>query len=236
LVDPAARIVIAHRGASAEQPENTLAAFGRAVELGAHAIELDVRLSRDGVPVVAHDETLDRVSPERGRVADLTAAQLARVPVGSTVGVPALGDVLAAIDLPLLIEIKEVDAQDEVAGVVLRAAAAPRVVLASEHDDALAAFRRPPFLVGASARDILRLWLAPVRGLPEPRVTAYSVPHRHKGILTVPTRRFIRDAHALGATVHVWTVDHPATASRLLRRGANGIITNHPRRMLAALR
>lgn len=183
-----------------------------------------------------HDDSLDRVSTERGRVADLTAAQLARVPVGATVGVPALRDVLEAIDLPLLIELKEVDAQDEVAGVVLAADAAPRVVLASEHDAALAAFRRPPFMVGASAADILRLWLAPLRGLPDPRVTAYSVPHRHKGVLPVPTRRFIRDAHALGAAVHVWTVDHPATARRLLANGANGIITNDPARLLAALR
>lgn len=232
-MDPAARIVIAHRGASAEQPENTLAAFRRAVELGAHAIELDVRLARDGVPVVVHDETLDRVSPERGPVASLTASELSRIPVGTTTGVPALADVLAAINLPLLVELKEVAAQDAVAAVVLAAGAAHRVVLASEHDAALAAFRRAPFLVGASAADILALWLAPLRGRPAPRVTAYSVPHRHLGLLPVPTRRFIRDAHSLGAAVHVWTVDHLVTADRLWAAGANGIITNNPGPLLA---
>ncbi len=232
-MDVAARLVIAHRGASAEFPENTMAAFHRAVDLGCHAIELDVRLSRDAIPVVIHDPTLDRVSPEKGLVADLTAGELARIPVGSTTGVPALADVLRAVALPLLIEVKEVSAQDEVAGVVLAAGAEQRVVLASEHDEALRAFRRPPFLVGASARDILALWLAPLRGLPAPRVTAYSIPRRHKGILPVATRRFIRDAHALGASVHAWTVDDPATAAALWRRGANGIVTNDPGRLLA---
>ena len=208
-----------------------MAAFRRAVELGADAIELDVRLSRDGVPVVMHDEAIDRVSSERGRVADLTADELARIPIGTTIGAPTLRDVLRQIERPLLVELKEVDAQDEVAGVILAADAADRVVLASEHDAALHAFRRPPFLVGASAADILRLWLAPMRGLPEPRVAAYSVPHRHKGILPVSTRRFVRDAHSLGAAVHVWTIDDPATAQSLWARGVNGIITNDPRRL-----
>jgi glycerophosphoryl diester phosphodiesterase len=212
-----------------------MAAFRRAVELSADAIELDVRLSRDGVPVVIHDETIDRVSSERGRVADLTADQLARIPVGTTFGAPALEEVLRQVNLPLLVELKEVDAQDEVAGVVLAANAADRVVLASEHDAALHAFRRPPFLVGASAADILRLWLAPVRGLPDHRVAAYSVPHRHKGILPVPTRRFVRSAHSLGAAVHVWTIDDPATARALWARGVNGIITNDSRRLRDAL-
>lgn len=211
-----------------------MAAFHRAVDLGCHAIELDVRLSRDAVPVVVHDPTLDRVSTEHGLVADLTARELARVPIGSTTGVPTLADVLREVPLPLLVEVKEEAAQDEVAGAVLAAGAAPRVVLASEHDEALRAFRRPPFLVGASARDILALWLAPLRGMPAPRVTAYSIPRRHKGILPVATRRFIRDAHVLGASVHIWTVDDPATAAALWARGANGIVTNDPRRLLAA--
>jgi glycerophosphoryl diester phosphodiesterase len=109
-------------------------------------------------------------------------------------------------------------------------------VVASAHDDALDAFRRSPFLVGASARDILRLWLAPLRGLPELRCVAYSVPWRHRGVLPVPTRRFVRNAHALGASVHVWTVDDPALAQELWARGVSGIVTNDPRRLLAARR
>lgn len=211
-----------------------MAAFLRAEELGAQAMELDVRLSRDGVPVVFHDPTLERMAGIRGRVADYSASELSRMRIGSTVGVPALRDVLAGTTLPLIVELKEVLVQEPVAGVILAAGAAERVVVASEHHAALEAFRRPPFLVGASASDILALWLAPLRGMPDEVPVAYSIPYRHKGVIPVATRRAIRDAHALGVPVHVWTVDDPALARKLWDRGANGIVTNNPALILRA--
>ena len=210
-----------------------MAAFRRAVELGADAIELDVRLSRDGVPVVIHDPTLDRTTTATGPVSAQTADELARLKVGSTTGVPRLETVLREIPLPVLLEVKEPAAQEAIAGVLLGLEAADRVVAASAHDEALDAFRVPPFLAGASARDILRLWLAPLRGLPELRCVAYSVPWRHRGVLPVPTHRFVADAHALGASVHVWTVDEPALACRLWNRGVSGIVTNDPGRLVS---
>jgi glycerophosphoryl diester phosphodiesterase len=76
-------LIIAHRGASAEAPENTLAAFRRAIELGADGVELDVRLAADGVPVVIHDATLKRTASIDRRVADMTSTELARLDVGS---------------------------------------------------------------------------------------------------------------------------------------------------------
>lgn len=213
-----------------------MAAFRRAVDLGADAIELDVRLSRDGVPMVIHDPTLDRTTSATGPVAARSAEELARLKVGSTTGVPRLADVLREIPLPILLEVKEPAAQEEVAGVLLGQEAADRVVVASAHDEALDAFRVAPFLVGASARDILRLWLAPLRGLPQLRCTAYSVPWRHRGVLPVPTRRFIANAHTLGASVHVWTVDDPALGRRLWSRGVSGIVTNDVARLVAERR
>ena len=211
-----------------------MAAFRRAMELGADAIELDVRLARDGTPVVIHDATLDRTTTARGPVASRTAGELAGIRVGDTIGVPSLEQVLREIALPILLEVKESEAQEAIAGVLLKVDAAPRTVVASAHDEALDAFRRPPFLVGASARDILRLWLAPLRGVPELRCTAYSVPWRHRGVLPVPTRTFVKNAHALGASVHVWTIDDPALACHLWARGANGIVTNDPGGLLAS--
>ncbi len=211
-----------------------MAAFRRALDVGADAIELDVRLARDGTPVVIHDAMLDRTTSARGPVASYTVEELAAIQVGSTTGVPSLEQVLREIALPILLEVKEPEAQEAVAGILLKTDATDRVVVASAHDEALDAFRRPPFLVGASARDILRLWLAPLRGLPELRCVAYSVPWRHRGVLPVPTRRFVANAHALGASVHVWTVDDPALAQHLWARGVNGIVTNAPGRILAA--
>ena len=79
LLDPDARLVIAHRGSSAEAPENTLLAFEAAVRRGADAVELDVRLTADGAPVVIHDATLDRTTDRSGPVAALTLAELRAV-------------------------------------------------------------------------------------------------------------------------------------------------------------
>lgn len=211
-----------------------MAAFRRAVEVGADAIELDVRLARDGTPVVIHDATLDRTTTERGPVASRTVDELAAIRVGTTIGVPSLEQVLREIALPILLEVKEPEAQEAIAGILLKVDAAQQVVVASAHDEALDAFRQPPFLVGASAQDILRLWLAPLRGVPELRCTSYAVPWRHRGVLPVPTRTFVANAHALGASVHVWTVDDPALAQRLWARGVNGVVTNDPLRMRAA--
>ena len=182
--------------------------------------------------MVIHDATLDRTTSARGPVAARSAAELASISAGGTIGVPSLERVLLEIALPILLEVKEPEAQGAIAGVLLKVGAADRVVVASAHDEALDAFRQPPFLVGASARDILRLWLAPVRGIPELRCAAYSVPWRHRGMLPVPTRRFVANAHALGASVHVWTVNDPGLARRLWARGVNGIVTNDPAGMV----
>src|SRR6516162_9968344 len=106
-------MVIAHRGASGTCPENTLAAFRRAEALGAHMIELDVQLSRDGEVVVMHDWTLARTTSGRGRVGARTAAELHALDAGSWFSqafagepVPSLREVLAATGLPVNVELK----------------------------------------------------------------------------------------------------------------------------------
>ncbi|UFU04113.1 hypothetical protein LQF12_05870 [Ruania suaedae] len=111
--------IYAHRGASAEQPENTLAAFSRALELGVAGIELDVHLSADGVPVVIHDDTLDRTTSASGPVGARSAADLARVDAGSGEHVPTLAAVLDLVGEAAVInvEIKEPTAVDAVATV-----------------------------------------------------------------------------------------------------------------------
>jgi len=96
--------IVAHRGASAEAPENTRAAVCRAWELGADAVEIDVHLSRDGQLVVIHDETLDRTAGIAAQIADRTAEELSRIDVGTWKGcewqgecVPALKQILATV-------------------------------------------------------------------------------------------------------------------------------------------
>lgn len=173
LIDIAAHPVIAHRGSSAEAPENTLAAFEAAVQRGADALELDVRLTADGAPVVIHDSTLDRTTDGSGPVAAQTLAELRSVDAGSSftpdrgrsypfrgkgTQIPTLGEVLWTFPrMTLLVEIKEAQAQEAVRRVLVQEDAAERCVVASEHQEALQAFDQPPFIRGVGRRNLLAL-------------------------------------------------------------------------------
>lgn len=250
LADPLAHPLVAHRGAAAEAPENTLPAFQRAADLGVDAFELDVRLTADGEVVVHHDPLLDRTTDATGPLAARTLSELRLADAGFRfsadggtthpfrarhVTIPALDEVLEAFpSMPVLVELKEVEGQDRVREVVLRHGAAGRCLVASEHHAALACFRDGRFLVGASRKDILRLLAGSLIGA-RPRSVAYqalSVPPRHH-VIPVATRRFIADAHQLGVPVHVWTVDDPAEVRALRGRGVNGVLTNDPARLAA---
>ena len=118
---------------------------------------------------------------------------------------------------------------------LVEAEATERCVLASEHLGVLQVFRQAPFACGAAGHEISALYRGVLLRRP-PRECGYrllSVPLRWHG-LPVPTRAFVRAARALGAPVHVWTVNHPATARRLWARGVAGIVTNVPAVMRAA--
>jgi glycerophosphoryl diester phosphodiesterase len=251
LLDLSARPVIAHRGASGSAPENTIAAFELALVQGADAIELDVRLTADGVPVVLHDPTLDRTTSHRGPIGAVAEDRLRDIDAGARftpdrgqtypfretgVQVPTLAEVLRAFPLmPFLIEIKEAQAQDAVKRVLLEEGATLRCVLASEQEAALTSFREPPFAVAASGREIGALYRAALfHRIPQQvPYRTLSVPRRYRG-LTVPTPRFVRAAGGLGCPVHVWTVDDPGTAARLWAVGVSGIVTNYPERIVAS--
>lgn len=231
LLDPGRRLVIAHRGASAEAPENTLDAFRLGLTQGADALELDVRLTRDGTAVVIHDATLDRTTNTSGAVAELMLEQVQQADAGGGARIPTLREVLDAFpSTPLLIEIKAAEAQDAAGREIERAGARDRVIVASFRHRALDQLRRGPFLIGADRRDVVALFATARLGLERaaPRCLCYAVPWRWKGMLEVPRLWFIAGAKRQGRPVHVWTVDDPGTAELLWRRGASGIITNRP--------
>lgn len=242
-------LVIGHRGAAAHAPENTLPSFELALRSGADALELDVRLSRDRVPVVIHDHTIDRTTDRSGRVAAFDAAELARTDAGYRfrarsgprarvgfpwrgrgAGVPALADVLAAFpEAQLLIELKETAAQAGVRDAIRTAGAEERCAVGAAEPAALETFRGSRIAVCASRPEIAALWSCSVGGV-RPRRIRYdllSVPVRYRG-LPVATRRLFRTAAAAGRPVHVWTVDDPVRAAALWSAGAVGIVTNDP--------
>lgn len=232
LLDPHARPVIGHRGASGEFPENTLLAFDRALEQGADALELDVRVSADGVPVVIHDPTVDRTTDGTGAVRAQSLPALQALDAGLGEAIPTLEAVLERHpDTPLIVEIKEERAAGATAGVLERHHAAGRVLVGSFIGRALRRFRPPVFARSASRRETGAFWLATrVGAWPPGPYAAFAVPQRHRG-LTVVDAAFVRGAGRRGKPVHVWTVDDPGDARHLRALGVAGIITNYPRRM-----
>lgn len=251
LLDPDAHPVIAHRGASGRAPENTLASFALGLREGADALELDVRVSADGVPVVIHDPTLDRTTDMTGEVALLPLERIRAADAGARftpdggrtfpfrgqgLRVPTLEEVLDAFPtVPIVIEIKTAGAC-EAAGRVLRArGAAERCLLMSFDEVAVRAFRAAPWFTGATGNETIALITSAVlrRRCAAQPYHAFSVPERHRGI-PLPLGVLAAAARALGHPVHVWTVNSPERARRLWRKGIAGVVTNYPREMVEA--
>jgi len=225
-------LVIAHRGASADAPENTLAAFALALEQAADGIELDVQLSADGWPVIIHDDTVDRTSNGSGLVSQMTVAKLQALDLGLGQTVPTLDELFEAFGPTLLynVELKSDGLlRTGLRDTGLEAAVADRIeahhlenhVLVSSFD---------PFCVRRVRRHLSRT--TPVAILRESR--AMQIAHRLVAAeADHPDHQLVDEAYMIWAKkrhlrVNVWTVDDAAEAQRLVNLGVHGIITNKP--------
>jgi glycerophosphoryl diester phosphodiesterase len=240
-------LVFAHRGGSKLRPENTLVAFDHGLALGADGLEFDVRLSRDGVPMVHHDETLDRTTSGRGPLTAHTAATLEQLDAGyhfrgldgesfraHGCRIPRLQDVLVRYPgIPLVIELKGDNPEIARAAVaaVRQAGAISRVCFGGFDDGVMRAARAQGTDVTTSAAKeeirwfLYRSWLGVA-----PRQVGYGafqVPES-AGRTRVVSPRFVRAARRAGLPVHVWTVDAPPDMERLLEWGVRGLISDRP--------
>jgi len=228
----------AHRGASAAAPENTLAAFRAAEDAGADGIELDVHLSRDGVPVVIHDETVDRTTDGHGRISSMSVGQLQQLDAGSWFSpafsgekVPTLEEVFswAADRLRFNVEIKAGPAGLAVIE-LLRAFPQARVLVSSFDHALLEKLRlQDPDLPLGFLIDS-RFWRRAVRMAVDSR--AESVHPRYDLL----SRSLMAACHRNGLAVHCWTVDSPDVCISLRRLGAAGLFTNDPALIVRHLR
>jgi glycerophosphoryl diester phosphodiesterase len=226
--------VIAHRGCSGTCPENTMASFSAAVEANADFIELDVHLTSDGEVVVIHDGDIGRTTNGKGRVAQMTLAEIGKYDAGSWksprfVGeqIPSLREVLDLIPIGIKIEIKAEGRQigRQVLELVRNADAMDRVVISSFNESTLVCLAE----MGPEAE---RLWLGGFDVDRVPTLTTLSGPDHNDANMT---QQYVDAMHAKGIAIWPWTVDTPEEIRRVIGMGVDGIISNWPGRVIQEL-
>ncbi|HMS47627.1 MAG: glycerophosphodiester phosphodiesterase [Candidatus Microthrix subdominans] len=215
---------IAHRGGASEAPENTIAAFRKALSAGYPFLETDTHATADGVLVAFHDDRLDRVTDREGTIAELPYAEVAKARVGDQ-PIPRLEELLE--EFPghrFNIDPKSDAAASHLSAVLRRTKALPRVCVASFSSERLIRLRRDlgdKACTAATPREIAQ-WRA---GRVGRGFDVLQVPTSHRNVELV-TRRSVARAHRTNVLVHVWTIDEPAEIERLLDLGVDGIITD----------
>jgi glycerophosphoryl diester phosphodiesterase len=250
-------LIIGHRGASSVAPENTLIAFEAAMTAGADGVEFDVRLARDGIPVVIHDATLRRTGLRNGSIANFTSTELSKIDVGSwfngrfptrankefaNATVPSLSSVLDYFkngDAVLYIEMKATGREyralaKAVAGLIHDYKLSRRAVVESFALQAIGEIKgidpsiRTVALFEPRLSRPLRLKRTLINAALVVRADEIAL---HKSLATART---IKEARRNGLRVVVWTVDHPSWMRRAISEGIHAIITNVPGRMCDA--
>ena len=233
-------LVIAHRGASGHAPENTLAAFRKAIAQGAAFIETDLQLSRDARLVAIHDDTVDRTTNGQGPVHDLTLAELQRLDAGSWFGsefagerIPTLEEILdfsKKHDVVFYLELKPAGSwggEHALIGALRESGEIPRTVVISFDCDILEGLRKiePTLMTGV-------LYDGQIE---KPIERALEVGARQLAArANLVTPALLIEARKSDLQVVCWTVNHPAHMRLLIEAGVDGIMSDYPDRLVAA--
>ncbi|HEY3486223.1 MAG TPA: glycerophosphodiester phosphodiesterase [Ilumatobacteraceae bacterium] len=219
---------IAHRGGASDEPENTMPAFQRAVDLGYVYLETDVHVTKDGVVVAFHDPDLLRTTGRPGRIRDLTWTEVSKALVAGREPIPRLEDLLDAFpDARVNIDCKADSAVAGLVSAIRRTKSHARICIGSFSDQRLLRLRAALgndlcTSLGPAQMGSLK-WTGRLFGGGQ----AVQTPVRYRGV-TLLDRRLIERAHARGLKVHVWTIDDPRQVHRLLDLGVDGIMTDRP--------
>lgn len=235
-------LVIAHRGASGNAPENTLAAFKKAIALGATFIETDLQLSRDAHFVAIHDDTLNRTTNGQGAVHDMTLTELRRLDAGSWFGsefagerIPTLEEILEFSkknDVVFYLEIKSSGTwggEHALISALRESSEIPRVVAISFDAAIVLNLRKiePTLMTGL-------LYDGQIENPLDKAVDIGARQFLVRGDLVTPT--MIADARKKDLQVVCWTVNHPAHMRMLAAAGVDGIMSDYPDRLAAAVK
>jgi len=238
-------IIFGHRGASAHAPENSIASFKMAVEHGADFIELDVKLSLDGVVMVIHDQTVDRTTNGTGMVNQLTYDMLKELDAGGKFDVkfageklPTLDEVFKAVGKDIFVNVELTNYSSQTDDLIPKVA---EVVKANEMQDRVLF---SSFLPGNLKRIRALLPTTPVAILCLPGFAgSFSRSFFCMGVspeivhpyLTDVTAASVKREHKRGRRVHVWTVNEEADLRRLIAIGVDGIFTDDPQKAITIL-
>jgi len=234
--------IIAHRGASGHAPENTLAAFKKALALGATFIETDLQLTRDARFVAIHDDTVDRTTNGQGKIHDQTLAVLRRLDAGSWFGseyagerIPTLDEILEFTkknDVVFYLEMKPGGSwggEHALVGALRETGEAARAVVISFDASILATLRKiEPTLMTGVLYD---------GQIADPIQSAIEVGARQivvRGDLVTPA--MLERARKKDLQVVCWTINNPAHIRMLVAAGVDGIMSDYPDRIVAALK
>lgn len=249
-------LIIAHRGASAVAPENTFAAFQSAIEEGADGLEFDVRLTKDGVPIVFHDATLRRIANKNIRIINFTANELQNLDVGSWFNlkypkkafekfscetIPTLEkflDFLGNYQGLLYLELKCKEAElatlvKNVSEIVKKSKLFPNITIKSFKLKAVAETNKllPEVRTAALfAPEIMTILRKQIR-LIEKAQECWA--HELSLHFSLATQKIVELAKKAGLSTVIWTADHPVWIKRATEIGLKAIITNNPARLLA---
>ncbi|HYJ46685.1 MAG TPA: glycerophosphodiester phosphodiesterase family protein [Pyrinomonadaceae bacterium] len=249
-------LIIGHRGAAALAPENTVVSFERALRDGADGIEFDVRLARDGQPVVIHDATLRRTVLRKGRVADFSATELSAMCAGAwfngrrpslarpeylEANIPTLGEIFetfGARNTLLYVEMK-CGSRDRaplalaVARLIQAFKVKDRAVVESFDLPSIAELKRIDSGIRTAAlfdRKLSRPAPSSRRMIELATECGAEEMALHRSLAT---RRRVEEVTERGLEVVVWTVDSPAWVSRAIKNGVRSLITNNPASLCA---
>ncbi|MEM3437355.1 MAG: glycerophosphodiester phosphodiesterase family protein [Nitrososphaerales archaeon] len=215
--------IIAHRGASAYEPENTLRAIRRALELNAKMIEVDVRLSKDEQIVVIHDESVDRTTNGKGLVKNLMLEELKKLDAGKGERIPTLQEVIDVVKKKaiLIIEIKVPNIENSIIKIIENEGIEKEVIVTSFNHHILKKIKNLNPIIKTGV--IFKCY--PIKSVDLAlNANANSLFPEH----TYLSKEMVEEAHSNNLKIYPWTVDNPNRANELIEMGVDGIVTNKP--------
>lgn len=250
-------LVIAHQGGDGLWPGDTLFAYQKAAKLGVDVLEMDIHITKDGVLVLMHDETVDRTTNGTGGIESMTLAELKQLDAGydwspdegktfpfrgQGVTVTALEELFQTFpDKHMTIEIKKSNASmvKPFCELIRKYDMQDKVLVASFYDDKMKEFRAEcPEVATSSAKNETTVFVllskAFLAGFYSPNFLSLQVPQESGGI-TVMTESFVKASHSRGLAVEVWTINDEETMQKLIDWGVDGIITDRPDLMMKLL-